>query len=116
MDNQPCWEVMDCGKGPGTPDECVVVNFQLADGFLNGENASRACFYTIGTSCYEDDADMSVPEKLKEYCMQCPFYLNIIQEEGRKSNFFYYLKYIHNRLESEDRLYELPMVQKSLFK
>ncbi len=105
---ESCWEVVNCEHGPESEEPCVVVNYDFSDGFLGGKNGSRACFYIGGTPC--TGKYISIPEKMKKYCLDCAFYQKIQLEEGVNSNIYYYLKHVEDRLDEFGTLEQLPLI------
>lgn len=81
-----CWEFHRCGRQPGgdKTDELGVcpaaVEGKLA-GVHGGRNAGRACWVVSGTMCL--GKEMGIFAAKYKDCLKCPFYLQVMEEEGR---------------------------------
>jgi hypothetical protein len=78
-----CWEVMRCGRGPGSTngDVCPAATETRLDGVHGGINAGRACWVIAGTLCVDVIASGKFARKM-ETCFNCDFYRLVRKEEG----------------------------------
>ncbi len=76
-----CWDVMNCGFGPGNPDGrvCPAASEERLNGVHGGTNAGRACWVVKGTLCDEDESKTFA--RKMETCIRCPFYRRVRAEE-----------------------------------
>lgn len=77
-----CWEVMNCGRGPGSAEAnlCPVSVEGRLNGVHGGRNAGRACWVVAGTLCDNGKPSGKFAQKM-ETCIQCPFYRLVRLEE-----------------------------------
>ena len=94
-----CWEFKQCGKGPGSDDECVSASYSFADGYLNGHNGGRACMFITTTRCQSDELGYN-PKKFVEICSNCEFY-KIMERDYGPLQFFEFLDYIYEKTQKE---------------
>lgn len=80
-----CWEIKNCGRGPGENNHndlgiCPAATETSCNGINNGKNAGRLCWAIAGTFCGDkiqgDFAQKSVS------CMSCEVFKQIKTEEG----------------------------------
>ena len=76
-----CWDVMECGRGPGgtTGDVCPAAMTAVLNGVHGGINGGRACWVIAGTLC--NGAVSGTFAKKMENCLVCPFYRQVKGEE-----------------------------------
>jgi hypothetical protein len=76
-----CWEVMDCGRGPGNGhgDVCPAAKESPLHGVHGGINAGRACWVVAGTLC-NGEVSGTFAKKM-DNCLICPFYRQVKAEE-----------------------------------
>lgn len=84
MGNVNCWEVRDCGRGPGGAKvaEFGVCRASVATelhGVHGGVNGGRACWGVIGTVC-DGRRQESIADKLA-FCVGCTFRDAVEREE-----------------------------------
>lgn len=80
-----CWDVMNCGRGPGTIDCCPAAKDNPLDGVHGGLNAGRTCWVVAGTLC-KGEISGTFAKKMDD-CMVCPFYRLVkMEEEDLKSH------------------------------
>ena len=80
-----CWEVMNCGRAPGSPASvdnkvCPVAVEGRHWGRNRGIYAGRYCWKVLGTFC-EDKPQRSIAEKMRD-CAMCEFFRRVKHEEG----------------------------------
>ena len=84
---QNCWEVMQCGRGPGQGLDqehiCPAARENRLDGVHGGQNAGRACWVVAGTCCGGNVQGVFAQTITK--CRHCMFYQQVVSEE--KENF-----------------------------
>ncbi len=77
-----CWEVRECGREPqgkkvDVLGVCPAATQEQWTGVNHGKAAGRLCWTVGGTPC-------DSPAGLKFFrCLQCSFYKQVEQEEGR---------------------------------
>lgn len=77
-----CWDVMDCGRGPGgrlaaTAGICPAARDVSADGRNHGHAAGRLCWSVPDTIC-----GLHVADKFGK-CLNCRFFQMVLDEEER---------------------------------
>jgi hypothetical protein len=82
---QNCWDVMQCGLGPGQSGgsgagTCPAALEERLDGCNDGVNAGRACWVVAGTLC-GGEPQGRFAEKVGG-CMECDFYRRVKHEQG----------------------------------
>jgi hypothetical protein len=82
-----CWEENQCGREPGGQQvgklgPCPVPLFALADGFLGGENAGRACTFVVNRLS-EEERKTACSQSL-DTCEKCKFH-NKLKKKYKKS-------------------------------
>ena len=102
-----CWEVKNCGREPGGKNEnelgaCPAAVEEKADGINFGKNGGRACWALAGTFC--DGSVQATFAKKMINCIQCPFYKQVLEEEGR---FFVPSLEIHELIEDQKKQHTL---------
>ncbi len=85
MTKKNCWEVMLCGREPGGKNVkergvCPAATEEQLEGVHGGSKAGRACWVVAGTFC-EDEVQGTFAQKYRS-CTDCPFYRQVMQEEG----------------------------------
>ncbi len=80
-----CWEVKKCGRQPGGAKVaefgvCPAAKAQASNGVNEGKNGGRICWALAGTLC-GGKVQGTFAQKAAN-CMQCPFYLQVRQEQG----------------------------------
>ncbi|HEY3359311.1 MAG TPA: ATP-binding protein [Polyangia bacterium] len=78
---QNCWELMGCGRGPGSPQPCAAADAVACDGANHGHNAGRVCWIVAGTLC-GGEVQGRFAQKLAS-CTACPFYERVRAEEAQ---------------------------------
>jgi hypothetical protein len=85
MNVKNCWDVIDCGRGPGgrlvdTHGVCQVAVDMTYHGINRGTNAGRYCWRVDGTACHgEPQGSFS---KKAEECGKCEFFHMVCEEEA----------------------------------
>lgn len=91
MGNKNCWEVMNCGRGPGQSDSetCLAVTDSRFNGIHNGTNGGRTCWVAAGTMCLQKtDGKFAMQKQMRhQTCVNCDFYQQVRADEG--SHFHY---------------------------
>ena len=92
-----CWEFMKCGREPGGKKVhelgvCPATTLVEVDGYLDGENAGRACAYVTGTFC-QGGVQGSYSEK-KKNCSKCDFYQALKSEHGNQLSILTFNKHL----------------------
>ena len=95
-----CWEFTNCGREPGghsvsSLGECPASKFELANGFLGGNNGGRGCTYIAGTFC-GGQIQGTYYEKEKN-CQQCDFYKSLRSEFGSEFSINSFNGYVTER-------------------
>ncbi len=83
-----CWSFMKCGREPGGKniDEkgiCPAAKMSILNGFNQGVNSGRACWFIAGTFCPKS-VQGTYAQKIKT-CMECDFYKKVHSEDGTTS-------------------------------
>lgn len=81
-----CWEFHRCGRQPGGEKVggvgvCPAAVECRLDGAKGGTNAGRACWVVAGTLC--DGREQGVFAAKYRDCLNCPFYRQVMEEEGK---------------------------------
>jgi hypothetical protein len=81
-----CWQVKNCGRQPGGTKAgelgvCPAASISGSNGINGGTNAGRICWALAGTLCGGKVQGTFAQKAVN--CMECPFYLQVKQEEGR---------------------------------
>lgn len=89
MGSKNCWEVMNCGHGPGQSETCPAVTDSRYNGIHGGINGGRTCWVAAGTMCLKrtDGKFAKIQRKRLQTCVNCDFYQQVKAEEG--SHFSY---------------------------
>jgi GlcNAc-P-P-Und epimerase len=79
-----CWEVMQCGRGPGDrvssqEEVCPAARDTRLDGVHGGINSGRACWVVAGTLC-GGEVQGTFARKI-EGCQSCQFFQQVLREE-----------------------------------
>ncbi|WP_291322605.1 NAD(P)-dependent oxidoreductase [Desulfonatronospira sp.] len=81
--NSNCWDVMQCGRGPGQGlDEenlCPAAGENRLDGVHGGRQAGRACWVVAGT-CSGGSVQGQYAQTITK-CRHCMFYQQVLSEE-----------------------------------
>jgi hypothetical protein len=85
MTKKNCWEVMNCGRQPGGENVkdhgvCPAATEEMLEDVHGGKKAGRACWVVAGTFC-EGKVQGTFAQKYRN-CACCPFYRQVMQEEG----------------------------------
>lgn len=83
MRRENCWEVMACGRGPGSGGggSCPAAVSGEHDGVNGGKFRGRACWLVTGTFC-RCGAESSLAKRMLR-CINCAFLKRVQDEEGR---------------------------------
>ena len=82
-----CWELHRCGRQPGGEKVselgvCPAAVEKKLDGVHGGKYAGRACWAVAGTMCGGKVRGVFAA-KYRD-CLKCPFYLKVMEEEGKQ--------------------------------
>jgi two-component system phosphate regulon sensor histidine kinase PhoR len=85
MDRKNCWEIMDCGRGPGGAHAselgvCPATRGGPHSGMNGGDEGGRACWAVVGTLC-EGKVEGSFATK-RAMCTGCEVFKRVQSEEG----------------------------------
>lgn len=85
MKKQNCWEVRQCGRGPGSNNGhrnniCPAALDKLSNGLNGGINGGRICWIIAGTFC-NGIVQGSFAQK-RQSCITCSFFKMVEAEEG----------------------------------
>ncbi len=80
-----CWEFRQCGRQPGGDKVeelgvCPACGPSQFTGVNGGQNAGRCCWVVAQTLC-RGQLQGEYADKMAE-CLDCPFMLQVIEEEG----------------------------------
>ncbi len=79
-----CWDVMRCGQSPDNGKRprkrCPACTELFLNGIHGGKNGGRACWALSETTC--GGKRQGSFEKKQHICRACPFYSQVMQEEG----------------------------------
>ncbi len=80
-----CWEFRKCGREPGgrlavEQGVCPAARLAVADGYLGGKYAGRACCFVAGTFCQE--VLQGTYRDKSQDCWDCEFYRLLRREHG----------------------------------
>lgn len=82
-----CWEVKQCGRGPGAGQDgdaapCPAATEERLDGVHGGRNSGRACWVVAGTFC--GGKVQGTHAAKYDVCKKCNFFQQVAREEGKK--------------------------------
>jgi len=100
MSKLNCWEFFNCGREAGGEKVhelgiCPAAIFDPADGFLDGNNAGKACAYVAGTFC-SGTIQGTAREKEKN-CAACEFYNALRDRYGSEVSLSSFLQHIKDK-------------------
>ena len=80
-----CWEVMQCGRGPGPAQaggasKCAAALDTAAQGVNGGVNGGRICWAVVGTLCGGKAKGQRAGRLVS--CLGCSFFTQVQREEG----------------------------------
>ncbi len=79
-----CWDVMECGQGPGKEGPvCAAATDRRLDGVHGGVSGGRACWMVAGSFCFVGTPSGTFARRM-ETCIDCRFYRMVKVEEGER--------------------------------
>lgn len=90
MLRQNCWQVKQCGRGPGGTKvaemgQCPAGTDTSANSLNGGQNGGRICWAVTGTFCGGKVQGTFAQKKLS--CMTCEFFIKVKEEEKASGGF-----------------------------
>ncbi|MDD3619139.1 MAG: NAD(P)-dependent oxidoreductase [Desulfobulbaceae bacterium] len=80
-----CWEVKQCGRGPGSEGDghalCPAAAETRLDSVHGGTNSGRACWVVAGTYC--GGKVQGTHAAKYDVCKKCDFFQQVAKEEGK---------------------------------
>ena len=100
MSKLNCWEFFKCGREAGGEKVyelgiCPATIFEPADGFLDANNAGKACAYVAGTFC-SGTIQGTAREKEKN-CATCEFYNALRDRYGSEVSLSSFLEHLKKK-------------------